>query len=271
MGIKQAKEDNFIKWMSSLSPLYGEREANNMWRWYTEANRSTDLFEHDLSRLTVHYPIQYLTGYSYFYGEKFYVNEHSLIPRPETEELVYAILENHPSGKDHLRILDLGTGTGCIAITLKKQRPDWEVTGVDLYRETLAVAEQNSHFHQVDINWIQTDIITIGSMDFPQYYDIVVSNPPYIPPDEKSVLKSNVLDYEPHEALFTKDLGGLEFYKAIEEYGRGLRSGAEIYLEIHEKARQQIIRVFNETKFYSTPEIISDMQGKDRIVRVKRC
>lgn len=264
-------KDHFLKWMSSLSPIYGEREANNMWRWYEEADRSGDLFEHDLSRLVSHYPIQYLTGYSYFYGEKFFVNNHSLIPRPETEELVYRVLENHPHKSDQLQVLDLGTGSGCIAITLKKQRPEWDVTGVDLYPETLAVAEKNSRLHQVDINWKQTDMLAMESRDIPHSYDIVVSNPPYISPDEKSLLKPNVRDYEPHEALFTKDASGLEFYKAIAEYGKGLGSGAVIYLEMHENARGKIVGLFNESQYYSTPEVIPDMQGKDRIFRVQRC
>lgn len=269
MKAKATTNDNFQKWMSVLIPLYGERETNNMWRWYEEAGRSNEVFENDLNLLMHHYPIQYLTGYTYFYGDKYLVNEETLIPRPETEELVYKILEDHAEDSGSLRIVDLGTGTGCIPISLKKRRPDWKITGLDLYDKTLDVARQNGQLHEVEALWENQDILTL-STTFPINFDIIVSNPPYIPLDEKALMGHNVLKYEPHRALFTKDDEGLEFYIAIAKYGQRLKAGAEIYLEIHEGASQQIIPIFKDPKIFKAPEVIRDMQGKNRILHIVR-
>lgn len=261
-------EDNLSRWKTALLPLYGERETNNMWRWYQEAYRPEASFEDDLQKLSESYPIQYLTGYSYFYGEKFLVNEHTLIPRPETEELVYKILEEHPE-KDELRVIDLGTGTGCIAITIKKHRPGWFVTGMDIFDKTLAMARENGHILGAEVSWVQGDILSLEISDISSY-DIVVSNPPYISPLEKEEMDSNVVQYEPHHALFTRDDHGLEFYKAIAGLGKFLKPGSKIYLEIHEGASKEIAALFSHPKTYTSPEIHTDMQGKDRILSVTR-
>lgn len=237
-----------------------------MLRWYREADRPGALFEDDLQKLSEFYPIQYLTRYAYFYGEKFLVNQHTLIPRPETEELVYKILEDHPDTKT-LRVIDLGTGTGCIAITIKKHRPEWMVTGMDLYPATLEIARQNAELHQVNIEWRLGDILESKLGNEPGF-DLIVSNPPYIRPDEREAMDENVVGYEPPHALFTRDPEGLEFYQAIEKLGRSLRQGAMIYLEIHEHAAGKIVSLFRESAQYASIQIYKDMQGRDRILKV---
>lgn len=260
--------DKHAKWKSTLTPLYGERETSNMWRWYQESNRLDEGFEDDILKLSQFYPIQYLIGYSYFYGEKFLVNEHSLIPRPETEELVYKVLEQRNTDH-HLRVIDLGTGTGCIAITIKKHRPHWFVTGMDLYEETLGVARKNGQLHGTEVDWIQKDILLLKG-SFIASYDIVISNPPYISPLEKPGLEPNVIQHEPHRALFTRDDQGLEFYIVIADSGRHLQSGSKIFLEIHEDAGQHIAELFEDQTIFTDLEIHRDMQGKDRILSVTR-
>lgn len=258
----------FRKWKTELEPIYGEREMRNMWRWYLEANRPEELYEEDLIKLSEHYPIQYLTGYAYFYGEKFLVNEHTLIPRPETEELVYRVLENHPYSPP-LRVIDLGTGTGCIPITLKKKRPQWTVAGLDLNDETLNVARENGVNFGTQVEWLRRNILELPE-SYLQSYDLVISNPPYISPLERSGLDPNVRMYEPHEALFTDDLEGLEFYKAIARLGRKMPNGAKLYLEIHENASLRVTTIFESIPEYASVVIHRDMQGKDRIVEVIR-
>lgn len=259
-------EDRLEKWKSTLTPLYGERETTNMWRWYQEANRPDALFEDDLQKLSAYYPIQYLMGFAYFYGEKFLVNQHTLIPRPETEELVYKVLEDHPA-KEKFRVIDLGTGTGCIAITLKKHRPQWSVTGLELYPGALEIARKNADLHRVNVDWKRGDILN-PALGEELGYDLVISNPPYIRPDEREGMDKNVVGYEPPQALFTRDPEGLEFYQAIEKFGRNLRPGAVIYLEIHENAAGQITSLFEESSKYSTVQIYKDMQERDRILKV---
>lgn len=258
-------EEQRNRWMVTLAPKYGEREADNLWRWYLEADRPFDLFEDDLHKLSTFYPIQYLTGYAYFYGEKFIVNQHTLIPRPETEELVYQVLEDHPPHSNR-RVIDLGTGTGCIPITLKKHRSHWFVTGLDLFPQTLKVAKQNAEVHQVSIHWQIGDILNLDSGDLASY-DIIISNPPYIRPDEGLELDENVYRFEPHEALFTSDSDGLEFYRAIARHGQQMRSGAHIYLEIHPHSADQISDLFSDTNHFQNVEILQDMQGRNRIMK----
>ncbi len=261
-------DGNYVKWTSALVPIYGERETQNMWRWYQEADRSEKTFDADLRKLSEHYPIQYLTGYAFFYGEKFLVNEHTLIPRPETEELVYRVLENHPYSPP-LRVIDLGTGTGCIPITLKKKRPQWTVAGLDLNDETLNVARENGVNFGTQVEWLRRNILELPE-SYLQSYDLVISNPPYISPLERSGLDPNVRMYEPHEALFTGDAEGLEFYKAIARQGRRLHSRAILYLEIHENMGQRVSAIFESIPEYASVVIHRDMQGKDRIVEVIR-
>lgn len=257
------------KWMDALIPLYGHREALNMWKWYREAERPTKLFEKDLKLLKEYYPIQYLTGYTWFYGDKYYVNEHTLIPRPETEELVHTVLEDHPADFK-IRILDLGTGSGCIPITLKKHRPSWCVSGLERYADTLHIARKNEQLHQSDIHWIHGDMLNLNSF-VSEPFDIIISNPPYIPFTDKAQMERNVLDYEPHHALFTEDDNGLEFYESIaKNCPKITNEGAEIYLEIHENNSEKIAEIFRKDALFEEPEIIQDMQGKDRILKTKR-
>lgn len=252
------------RWKDKLIPLYGQRETENMWRWYQEAARSEELFELDLEKLQNYYPIQYLTGHTFFYDLKFLVNKHTLIPRPETEELVYQVLADHKE-KTRLRVIDLGTGSGCIAITLQKHRPDWSVAGIDFSPETLHMARKNADLHDVHIHWKVDNILELPQ-NFLAEYDIVVSNPPYIRPHEKSSLDLN-LDYEPESALFTRDADGLEFYEAIQLRSRYLREGASIYLEMNHHTSKHIAELFSHSGYHEI-RIIKDLQGLNRILKV---
>src|SRR5690606_4628433 len=201
--------------------------TNNMWHWYQEAHRPEASFEDDLQKLSEFYPIQYLTGYSYFYGEKFLVNEHTLIPRPETEELVDKILEEHPE-KDELRVIDLGTGTGCIAITIKKLRPGWFVTGMDIFDKTLAMARENGLTLGAEVAWVRAHNQSIETADMTSYHN-VVSNPAYISPLEKEEMDTNDKRYEPNHAQFARQHHGRECYKAIAGLGKFLKPESKIY------------------------------------------
>lgn len=257
-------------WQKVLEPLYGEREALSMWKWYREAGRPAEVFNEDLMRLEERYPLQYLLGYTWFYGRKMLVNEHTLIPRPETEELVYAVLERVDSLKN-ARVIDLGTGTGCIPVTIAAERPSWEVTGVDIQREALEVARKNADSYEVDVRWAEADLLTWS--DFPvlqESYDIIISNPPYIPERDRAIMEDNILKYEPDLALFASE-EGLIFYKVIARHACGsLEPGGWLFLELHENHAHEISAIFRETGKYHPLEILKDMQGKERILVVRK-
>lgn len=259
------------KWEQALVPIYGERESQSMWRWYIEDKRDVGLFEQDLARLKTNYPIQYLLGYTWFYGRKLIVNEHTLIPRPETEELVYRILEEN-SNKRTLRVLDIGTGTGCIALTLAIEQPDWKITGVDVSAEALKIAQQNSEVHNTTIQWGITDILEWEKYHLlNESYELIVSNPPYIAYEEKTRMDKNVVNYEPHKALFTSDKDGLEFYEAIAACAaENLTDGGQLFLELHEGNSTAIESLFRKYHSYSDIKVTKDMQGKFRILQARK-
>lgn len=266
------QEDDFIRrWLEVLTPVYGEREARNIWKWYSEAEYDPDSFETDLARLAAHYPVQYLLGYTWFYGRKIFVNEHTLIPRPETEELVYHVLERAGSLKN-ARVIDLGTGTGCIPVTLAAMRPSWEVTGVDIHRGALETARKNADFHGVNIRWAEADLL--AWTEFPvlqESYDLIISNPPYIPDRDRVIMEENVLKYEPEIALFAPDEEGLIFYRMMADHAsESLKAGGRLFLELHEDHAAEISAVFQRAGKYQQPEILQDMQGKDRILIVRK-
>lgn len=168
-------------------------------------------------RFTNEKPIQYITGEAWFYGLQFEVNENTLIPRPETEELVEWIVESQKSKakSQKLEILDIGTGTGCIPISLKANLPEANISAIDISEKALEVAKRNATSNKVEINFIQTNILE--EEDLHTQFDVIVSNPPYVRNLEKEEIKKNVLDYEPHLALFVEDNDALLFYRKIAE------------------------------------------------------
>jgi release factor glutamine methyltransferase len=218
-----------------------------------------------LQRIISGEPIQYVTGLAPFYGHFFRVNNHVLIPRPETEELVYAVEKYIKRNRlETSAILDVGTGSGCIPITLQKIFPKARVAGIDVSREALTIAELNNTLLKTEVRFMQVNFLNNKLWDTLDEYDVVISNPPYIPHKEIALMSSNVIDYEPHLALFVEDGDPLIFYKEIFEFTRSRPSVRAIFLECNEFNIQEVNTIFEQQ--YVT-EIIKDLQNKDRIVK----
>lgn len=216
------------------------------------------------SRLNNHEPIQYIFGETEFYGLPFFVSPSVLIPRPETEELVHHILEKHEG--ESKTILDIGTGSGCIPITLKKKNPNFEVFALDVSMDALAVTQDNIAENEVQIQLVHEDILNPEDIEELPDFDIIVSNPPYITEDEKSLMHKNVLEHEPSLALFVDNDTPLIFYKAIAEFGlKKLKKGGNLYTEINEQFGNETKALY-ESLDYTDVEIHKDLNGKDRYI-----
>jgi release factor glutamine methyltransferase len=216
-------------------------------------------------------PIQYILGVTEFYGLPFKVNEHTLIPRPETEELVAWVLNHQPITINHqLRMLDVGTGSGCIAISLAKNLPNAEIYALDVSGEAIKIAKQNAKLNNVHVEFIEADILNseTWNSDFKDLnFDIIVSNPPYVREQEKQYMKLNVLDNEPHLALFVKDEDPLLFYKAITQFAIDkLSKNGRLYFEINEYLGNDMIQLLVKNQF-SNIELKQDMFKKDRMIK----
>lgn len=218
-----------------------------------------------LSGLEKHLPIQYILGYTWFMDLKIEVNPDVLIPRPETEELTDLIIkENH---KRSCSMLDIGTGSGCIALSLKKNIRGAKVVASDISMPALETAKQNASLNQVDINFIHDDILHPDDTKYDSLYDLIVSNPPYVTETDKKQMHKNVLNHEPSLALYVSDSDPLIYYLAIERFAsRHLKSGGRLYLEINENLGNGTRAIFS-TCNYLTIEVIKDMQGKDRFIK----
>jgi len=213
-------------------------------------------------------PLQYVLGETEFYGLLFRVNEQVLIPRPETEELVEWILKS-VKGKTQnaeYRILDIGTGSGCIAIALAKNLPEAEVYALDISEEALEVAKQNAHLNKVNIRFFRYDILSSFDDEtsiFP--FDLIVSNPPYVMPSEKRAMSPNVLAHEPHQALFTPEGRPLLFYERIADLGKTfLKPEGRIFFEINPLAGEAVAEMLRK-KGYRNVETAQDITGKERM------
>ncbi|MFM7723622.1 MAG: peptide chain release factor N(5)-glutamine methyltransferase [Bacteroidota bacterium] len=269
-----------------LNPLYQADELENVWRWWLcERLNWTPLqltqtmndvlnpeqiqqLESDLVRFSTGEPLQYILGNTEFYSLKLKCSPSALIPRPETEELVHWILEEN----DHRScyFLDIGTGTGCIPLAIKKQRPLWNVSALDCSEEALALARENALIHSVDCRWINYDLLNDSDFPFDEPLTIISSNPPYIPMNEKGEMASRVKDFEPNIALFVPDDNPLLFYRKIIEFS--LRHGApngKVYVEIHENLSGEIVELFHQYDFANI-ELRKDLQGKERMIRAQR-
>ncbi|MCQ0110844.1 peptide chain release factor N(5)-glutamine methyltransferase [Zhouia amylolytica] len=218
-----------------------------------------------LDDLKLQKPIQQILGVAYFYGLKFRVNNETLIPRPETEELVDWIIRDCKDKIKPLKILDIGTGSGCIAITLSKNIPLVEVTAIDISRKALDIAKENALNNHVDINFLQADILKLESLL--GEYDIIVSNPPYVRYLEKKQMKSNVVDFEPHAALFVPDQDPLLFYKQIARLSSNhLNQEGNLYFEINQYLAKDTTDMLDEYGFKNTI-VKKDLSGNDRMIR----
>ncbi|MGQ0738219.1 MAG: peptide chain release factor N(5)-glutamine methyltransferase [Bacteroidota bacterium] len=217
-------------------------------------------------RLMQYEPVQYVLNEAWFCGLKFYVDNHVLIPRPETEELVEWIISNCKFPIDELKILDIGTGSGCIAISLKRRIRKAEVWACDVSSTALKAAKRNAGDLGTDVNFIHFDFLAKNERETLPSFDIIVSNPPYVPEKDKEQMNPNVLNYEPHTALFVPDKDPLVFYKAIAEFGKQhLNKYGYIYMEIHENQGESVPALF-QSAGYNT-EQKKDMQQKDRMIK----
>lgn len=290
MKLKDLKQ----KFHEHLDAIYGKEEVQTFFFMLTEYYNAikridlalnTDLaieddfvlkYESALEALKNHEPIQYIIGETEFYGLPFYVNENTLIPRPETEELIELILSNftansHPKlveSDNQFNILDIGTGTGCIAISLAKQLPNANVSAIDVSAKALEIANKNAELNQVDIDFIENDILKIcdSELDSETKLDIIVSNPPYVRQLEKQQMQDNVLNYEPHLALFVEDDNPLIFYRAITQFAtKNLKPNGELYFEINEYLGKEMIALLEEFGFKNI-QLKQDLFGKDRMI-----
>lgn len=270
----------------TLYSLYDKREAENiadmviekltglrrMERALQKESKLTPHQEKALaqysSALLQHKPVQYVLEEAWFYGLPFFVNEHVLIPRPETEELVEWIISNN---KDAIQaspaILDIGTGSGCIPVALKKHWPDANIAAIDISKEALNIAKKNADSHNAVVDLLLVDMLNEDEMGTLPAFDIIVSNPPYIPVRDMSDMRNNVLHYEPHTALFVPDEDPLLFYKAISKFAIShLNVNGRLYFEIHENLGEAVKAMLKKDGF-SNVVIKRDMQGKERMVR----
>lgn len=220
---------------------------------------------HIVDRLKTYEPIQYILEETEFYGLPFYVNQNVLIPRPETEELVELII-NENEGKE-VSILDIGTGSGCIAVALAKYIQKANVSAWDFSQGALDIAQQNAENNKVVINFMKVDVLIGYPTD--AKYDIIVSNPPYVLESEKKDMHANVLDYEPHKALFVPDNRALLFYERIADIAKEiLNPGGKLYFEINQSKGQETVDMLEE-KGFSEIILLQDISKHDRMVRAK--
>lgn len=269
----------------ALDAMYGKEEVDSFFfiliEHYFGISRIQLAVDHDLvaqdsekltnalSLLKQHVPLQYIIGETEFYGLPFKVSQDVLIPRTETEELVAWIL-NKVSKEDTINILDIGTGSGCIAISLAKHLINAKIYALDVSAKAIKIAKQNAAMHGVDVEFIEADILMDNLSDYRSLngeFDIIVSNPPYVREKEKQLMKPNVLDNEPHLALFVKDENPLLFYDAITRFAsRNLKSQGQLYFEINEYLGRDMIVLLNDNKFEHI-ELKQDIFKKDRMIK----
>lgn len=235
-----------------------------------EKGQETILFK-ALSELKLHKPIQHITGTAYFMDLDFTVNEHVLIPRPETEELVRWVLDDVKEVKHFLNILDMGTGSGCIPISLDKNLVDAKVYALDVSPQALVVAEENNRTLGANVTFVKADMLSLHSKtsakELDQKFDIIISNPPYVRELEKAEMQNNVIDHEPSLALFVPDEDPLKFYKAVVNFAsEHLNKNGCLYLEINQYLGEETKQILQKSNF-KTIELRPDMFGNDRMIK----
>lgn len=275
-----------------LAPLYGDSEAKAITRMVYDVRfglsfsdicigKDTQLSANGQAelkgiaeRLLEQEPVQYILGQADFYGRTFMVNKHVLIPRPETEELCHWIVSQGDSSlMNATNILDIGTGSGCIAITLAAEMQKAKVTAWDISENALEVARENARRLIVNVTFEQVDVLHIPSNSYQQtskVFDVIVSNPPYIINKERAIMEANVLNYEPHTALFVPDDDPLLFYRTIASYGQdALRHGGWLYFEINPLYAQNMIELLSSMSYHDI-ETRYDEYGKQRMIRAQK-
>ncbi|QNA46746.1 peptide chain release factor N(5)-glutamine methyltransferase [Lacibacter sediminis] len=239
----------------------------------------TQKIDRILQQLLTHRPLQYVLNEAWFYGLKFEVNETVLIPRPETEELVdwiirevrntkYVVQDSASLATNYspLTILDIGTGSGCIPIALKKNLPETEVSAIDVCSEALHTATINAVNNEAEINFQLLDFLDESKWSELRKYDIIVSNPPYIKTTEANTMSKHVLEFEPHKALFVPDVDALLFYRKIADFAlHHLKSNGAVYVEINQQLGKETVELFQQKGF--TVELRNDMSGNERMIK----
>lgn len=283
MTIQQAQQHT----VSQLRLLYSERESANIADWVLEhvtGQRRIDRLMNKqeklpaaqqaqltslLQQLATHRPVQYVLGEAWFSGYRFFVNEHVLIPRPETEELVEWVAEEiGRSLHQNQNLLDIGTGSGCIPISIKKKNPAVSVTAVDISEEALQVAKKNAAALSAEVNFIQLDFLNEATWDALPVFDIITSNPPYIKQSEEKEMSQNVLAFEPAIALFVPDNDPLLFYRRIAAFAKKhLAEKGMVFLEINEALGEETRQLFEQNGFAAV--VKKDLQGKDRMIMLR--
>ena len=271
---------------SELSELYTEAESAQLYSVFLYEKTGFDRFqqrrfahqellisdEEELKEITSELktgkPYQQILGHTEFYGKKFFVDENVLIPRPETEELVELAkieIQNLKSKIQNLKLLDIGTGSGIIPITLKKYFPNAEISAMDISEKALENTKKNADFHKTEINFIQKDYL---NTELTEKYDIIISNPPYIGIEENIEIEDSVKGFEPNIALFSPTSDALIFYKKIAKDGeKHLNENGMIFLEINQKLGKETLELFSN---YSESRLIKDLSGNDRFVFAKK-
>lgn len=278
MNIKELEQ----KYIQSLNELYSADEAkailnlsvtnilkisnSELLKRKNEAlsTKETSSLLKILSVLKTGKPVQQVLGETFFYDLPFKVNTHVLIPRPETEELVDWIINEVKDKKESF--LDIGAGSGCISVTVKKHLPNLEVSALDISAEAIQLAAENAKLNNTDINFIEADILNYSS---DEKYDVIASNPPYIRQLEKADMHENVLAHEPHSALFVSDENPLVFYEAIADFAlKNLNPNGYLFFEINEYLWAETLQVLIDKRFKNI-ELKKDMQGKDRMIMAR--
>ncbi|WP_462318759.1 peptide chain release factor N(5)-glutamine methyltransferase [Marinilabilia sp.] len=246
--------------------LHGWSKTDLMLHDHTKLTVSDHLFvQKALERLKNHEPIQYIIGETEFYGMPFRVNSSVLVPRPETEELVEWILQSVDINSP-LNVLDIGTGSGCIAVSLAKNLQQAKVTAWDVSKGALQTAKKNAEYNQVEVHFEQRDILTTTAIEVGNF-DIIVSNPPYVRDSEKEEMHNNVLDYEPHLALFVEDDDALLFYRKITEFAaKALSPGGMLFFEIN-RAFGEATKKLVEISGFRNAELRKDLSGNHRMIK----
>lgn len=223
----------------------------------------------DVKALKTFRPVQYIFNTTEFCGLKIYVDENVLIPRPETEELVYQVIEGH-KGSSGLTVLDVGTGSGAIALALKKSLPLSDVSACDVSPEALQVARKNGNETNLHVHFFLLDILNPEDWNLQPQYDLIISNPPYVTEAEKKFMSANVLSWEPERALFVPDDDPLIFYRQIIRFAeQHLKPGGKIYFEINENFGADVRELFQKNG-YQNIDLRQDLSGKDRMISAEK-
>jgi len=267
--------------IDKIVSIYGEREAQNIvdialadiYGLSALSQDSDQVNIRDVNklieRLLNQEPIQYITGKSNFYGYEFAVNPSVLIPRPETEELVHWLLSERQQDRVLMDVLDIGTGSGCIPITLKKKRPHWRITSIDKSVDAINTAQINARNLESDVIFYEMDFLNVTSQNTLGIYDLIVSNPPYVARAELDQMSHNVTSYEPMMALVPQEGDdALIFYRQIATFCHNrLKPGGAVYLELNEFLVEEIRQIFTDAQWFVEVEVRQDMQGKQRMLK----